>query len=169
MDIWLNLVHFQGKIRNKDRSKPLKVSGLRLKSEAKDTARDDREQPFLKFFILGLFLCSLKKIIEDSQKVLFMWIYLLCLLCQKLKQNLTYHLKQTLHVNISIKLYFPKKNSKKNGAIPHFLKIFLMFGLIEDSQILVSPTFNLLKCVFKKRFILIFRERGRWREREREK
>lgn len=37
MDVWLNLDLFQGKIRNKDRSKVPKVSGLGLMSEAKDT------------------------------------------------------------------------------------------------------------------------------------
>lgn len=34
--------------------KLLKVSGLRLKSEAKDRYRDGREQQFLKFLVSGL-------------------------------------------------------------------------------------------------------------------
>lgn len=66
MDVWLNLDLFQGKTRNKDRSKVPKVSGLVLMSEAKKRYRDGRKQQFLKFVVSGLLYVI--KNYEDSQR-----------------------------------------------------------------------------------------------------
>lgn len=86
MDVWLNLDLFQGKIRNKDRSKVPKVSGLGLMSEAKNRYKMAESSSSWSLWFQGSSM--LLKIMRTPRELLFIWVYLMILIILEIKTKL---------------------------------------------------------------------------------